>query len=269
MFLRTLKVAIALTLLSSPPVIADALRDAVNNESRSIKERSRDEYRHPQQTLRFFDVQPDMAVAEISPGGGWYTGILAPLLKEKGQFYAAHFYLYEGAPSYYPRLLESFNKTVATHPDYKNVKVTAFHHLKAPDFAPAGSLDRVLTFRNVHNWYMDGGHEGMQKAFTSFAKALKKGGIVGVVEHKLPESAPDDMQKISGYIKQSAVIAAAQKAGLTLVAESDINLNSLDTSDHERGVWTLPPSLRLGEKDRAKYLAIGESTRMTLKFVKP
>ena len=269
MFKRTLKVAIALSLLSSPLAIADPLSDAVNNESRSIKERARDEYRHPQQTLRFFDVQPDMAVAEISPGGGWYSGILAPLLKEKGQLYAAHFYLYEGAPSYYQPLLDGFNKTVATHPDYKNVEVTAFHHKKAPDFAPAGSLDRVLTFRNVHNWYMDGEQKGLVQAFSSFAKALKNGGIVGVVEHKLPESASDEMQKSSGYMKQSVVIAAAQKAGLTLVAESDINLNTLDSSDHERGVWTLPPSLALGEKDRAKYLAIGESSRMTLKFVKP
>lgn len=269
MFKRALKVVIAMSLLSSPAVFADAISDAVNNESRSVKERARDEYRHPQQTLRFFDVQPDMAVAEISPGGGWYSGILAPLLKDKGQFYAAHFYLYEGAPGYYQRLLDGFNKTVSTNPDYKNVKVTAFHHLKAQDFAPAGSLDRVLTFRNVHNWYMDGGQEGLVQAFGSFSKALKKGGIVGVVEHKLPESASDDMQKSSGYMKQSVVIAAAQKAGLTLVAQSDINLNSLDSADHERGVWTLPPSLTLGEKDQAKYLAIGESTRMTLKFIKP
>jgi predicted methyltransferase len=116
---------------------------------------------------------------------------------------------------------------------------------------------------------MDAGQEGIEQAFTSFAKALKKGGIVGVVEHKLPESASDDMQKSSGYMKQSAVVAAAQKAGLTLLAESSVNLNSLDSADHERGVWTLPPRLALGDKDQAKYWAIGESTRMTLKFIKP
>jgi predicted methyltransferase len=269
MFKHVLKVTVSISLLSSTPVFADAIIDAVNSENRSVDQRVRDEYRNPQQTLRFFDVQPDMAVAEISPGGGWYSNILAPLLKDEGQYYAAHFYVYDGAPGYYKRLLDGFKQTVATHPDYKNVKVTAFHHIKAQNFAPAGSLDRVLTFRNVHNWYMDAGQEGIEQAFISFAKALKKGGIVGVVEHKLPESATDDMQKRSGYMKQSAVVAAAKKAGLTLVAESDINLNSLDSSDHEKGVWTLPPSLRLGEKDRTKYLAIGESTRMTLKFIKP
>ncbi|WP_339720643.1 methyltransferase [uncultured Paraglaciecola sp.] len=269
MFKHVLKVAVSISLLSSTPVFADAIIDAVSNENRPAEQRIRDEYRNPQQTLRFFDVQADMAVAEISPGGGWYSNILAPLLKDKGQYYAAHFYLYDGAPGYYKRLLDGFKQKVATDPNYKNVKVTAFHHIKAQDFAPAGSLDRVLTFRNVHNWYMDAGQEGIEQAFISFAKALKKGGVLGVVDHKLPESATDEMQKRSGYMKQSAVVAAAKKAGLTLVAESDINLNPLDSSDHEKGVWTLPPSLRLGDKDRAKYLAIGESTRMTLKFIKP
>ncbi|WP_299083628.1 methyltransferase [uncultured Paraglaciecola sp.] len=269
MFKQVLTGAIALSLFSSSLVLADGISDAVNHENRSVKERARDEYRNPQQTLRFFDVQPDMAVAEISPGGGWYSSILAPLLKDNGKYYAAHFYMYEGAPSYYQRLLDGFNKTVATNPDFKNVKVTAFHHLKAQEFAPANSLDRVLTFRNVHNWYMDGGESGVEQAFISFAKALKKGGVVGVVEHKLAESASDDLQKSSGYMKQSVVVAAAQKAGLTLVAQSDVNLNTLDSSIHPKGVWTLPPTLALGDKDQAKYLAIGESSRMTLKFVKP
>jgi predicted methyltransferase len=269
MLKRVLKVAVAISILSSTSVFADAISDAVNNEHRPNSQKMRDEYRNPQQTLRFFDVQPNMAVAEISPGAGWYSNILAPLLKDKGQYYAAHFYLYEGAPSYYPRLLEGFNKALTTHPDYTNVKVTAFHHTKALDFAPANSLDRVLSFRNVHSWYGDDGKEGIEQAFSSFAKALKKGGIVGVVAHKLPESASDDLQKNSGYIKQSVVVAAAKEAGLTLLAQSDVNLNSADTADHERGVWTLTPSLALGDKDRTKYLSIGESSRMTLKFVKP
>lgn len=269
MFKRALKVAVALSLFSSSVVFADPISDAVSNEHRTSNEKLRDEYRNPQQTLRFFEVQPDMAVAEISPGGGWYSNILAPLLKDQGTYYAAHFYMYEGAPGYYQRLLTSFKQTMAERDDYKNVKLSAFHHLKNSEFAPAGSLDRVLTFRNVHNWYMDGGKDGVEKAFISFAKALKKGGIVGVVEHKLPENADDEMQKQSGYMKQSVVVAAAEKAGLKLVAQSDVNHNSMDNSDHERGVWTLPPTLGLGEKDRAKYLAIGESNRMTLKFVKP
>ncbi|MGS2721143.1 class I SAM-dependent methyltransferase [Paraglaciecola aestuariivivens] len=268
MFKRALKVAVTLSLFSVSPVFADAISDAVSNEHRSAKERVRDEYRNPQQTLRFFDVQANMAVAEISPGSGWYSNILAPLLKDQGEYYAAHFYLYEGAPGYYQRLLDSFKKTMAEREDYKKVKLTAFHHNKNPDFAPAGSLDRVLTFRNVHNWYMDAGVEGVEKAFASFAKALKKGGILGVVEHRLPESADDEMQKKSGYMKQSVVIAAAEKAGFSLSAQSDINQNSMDNANHPRGVWTLLPTLALGDQDRAKYLAIGESNRMTLKFIK-
>lgn len=269
MFKRALKVVVTLSLLSSSSVFADAISDAVNHENRSNKERSRDEYRNPQQTLRFFEVQPDMAVAEISPGGGWYSSILAPLLNEKGQYYAAHFYIEEGGNAYFRKSLDGFKQKISQDPTHKNTKVTAFHPTKATDFAPENSLDRVLTFRNVHNWYMQTGQEGIDSAFASFFKALKKGGVLGVVEHKLPESLPDDAQKSSGYMKQSVVIAAAEKAGFELLAESEVNLNPLDTTDHEKGVWTLPPSLRLGEKDRAKYLAIGESSRMTLKFVKP
>ena len=158
---------------------------------------------------------------------------------------------------------------MASLDSFKHIKLTSFHQLNAHDFAPAGSLDRVLTFRNVHNWYMRGGEAGLDGAFSSFFKALKQGGILGVVEHKLPESFNDETQKSSGYMKQSVVVAAAEKAGFKLVAESAVNLNPLDSSDHPKGVWTLLPSLRLGDTDRAKYLAIGESSRMTLKFVKP
>jgi predicted methyltransferase len=269
MFKKALRVVITLSLFGSSQVFADGISDAVNNESRTVKERSRDEYRHPQQTLRFFDVQPNMAVAEISPGGGWYSNILAPLLSEKGQFYAAHFYIEEGGNAYYKRSLDGFMLKVSQEDNYKNINVTAFHPTKAMDFAPANSLDRVLTFRNVHNWYMQTGQEGIDSAFSSFFKALKKGGVLGVVEHKLPEELTDKAQKNSGYMKQSVVIAAAEAAGFTLLASSDVNLNPLDTTDHEKGVWTLPPGLRLGEKDRIKYLTIGESSRMTLKFVKP
>ncbi|MDU0353676.1 methyltransferase [Paraglaciecola aquimarina] len=274
MFKRTLKSVLTIstltfTLLSSSTAMADAISEAVGNEHRPAEHRLRDEYRHPQQTLRFFDIQPDMSVAEISPGGGWYSHILAPLLKDSGTYYAAHFYVYDGAPGYFERSLGGFKKKVASTPSLENTKITAFHQTKALDFAPAGTLDRVLTFRNVHNWYMQGGQEGIDNAFSSFYKALKKGGVLGVVEHKLPESYADSAQSKSGYMKQSFVVAAAEKAGFKLVAENPVNLNALDTADHEKGVWTLPPSLRLGEKDQAKYLAIGESSRMTLKFVKP
>ena len=256
-------------LIGSPLAQADALQDAVNSESRSSAERLRDEYRHPQQTLRFFDVQPNMAVAEISPGGGWYSNILAPLLKGQGQYYAAHFYVDDASPGYYRNSLDKFKQKVASDANFSEVKITAFDPVKAQDFAPAGSLDRVLTFRNVHNWYMQKGQEGIDNAFSSFFKALKPGGILGVVDHELPESFADDFQSKSGYMKRSFVIAAAQKAGFTLLDSSDVNANPLDHAKHEKGVWTLPPTLTLGEQDRAKYLAIGESNRMTLKFIKP
>jgi predicted methyltransferase len=266
---NSLTFLVCTSLLSSSFVFADALQDAVQADSRTSAERARDEYRHPQQTLRFFDVQPDMTVVEILPGGGWYSNILAPLLKDSGQYYAAHFYVEDSSPAYYPRLVEAYKQKMATDPNYKNVKLTAFHPIKALDIAPAGSADRVLTFRNVHNWYMQDGQQGIDNAFSSFFKALKPGGVLGVVEHSLPESFDDEFQKKSGYMKQSFVKAAAEKAGFILIATSNVNANPLDSGDHESGVWTLPPGLALKDKDQAKYLAIGESNRMTLKFIKP
>ncbi len=265
----SLIIILALSFLSPSQVFADPIFDAVNNEYRPLNQRMRDEYRNPQQTLRFFDVQPNMVVAEISPGGGWYTNILAPLLKDEGTFYAAHFYIDENSAPFFKKSLDGFKKNITTIPSYKNVKLTAFHPSKSLDFAPANSLDRVLTFRNVHNWYMGYGAQGIDNVFSSFFNSLKKGGVLGIVEHKLPESFADEMQKESGYMKQSFVVAAAEKAGFKLVAESDVNFNSYDTADYEKGVWTLPPVLKLGENDQAKYLSIGESSRMTLKFIKP
>jgi predicted methyltransferase len=273
MFTQFRKFALPATILSillAPSfTYADAISDAVADENRPLKQRMRDEYRHPQQTLRFFDVQADMAVAEISPGGGWYSNILAPLLKDSGTYYAAHFYVDEKSNPYYKKSLDGFMQTVKSNPAYKNTKITSFHPTKALDFAPAGSLDRVLSFRNIHSWYGQQGEKGVKNAFNSFFKALKAGGIFGVVAHRLPETMSDEKQLKSGYMKQSYVIEMAKEAGFKLVASSSVNLNPLDNSDHQEGVWTLPPGLRLGEKDRAKYLAIGESTRMTLKFVKP
>ena len=217
-----LSISLALSLLTPSIAYADAIKDAVANEGRTTKERMRDEYRHPQQTLRFFDVQADMAVAEISPGGGWYGNILAPLLKDKGAYYAAHFYVDEDSNPYYKKSLDGFMQKVKNNPNYVNTKVSAFHPTKALDFAPAGSLGRVLTFRNVHNWHMRQGEEGLDKAFSSYFKALKAGGILGVVEHRLPESMEDKKQLKSGYMKQSYVIKLAEKAGFKLVAKSTI-----------------------------------------------
>lgn len=234
---------------------------------RSPENRARDAYRHPKETLAFFGIQPEMTVVEISPGGGWYTEVLAPLLRERGTYYAAAANPADGERA--QAAIARFKAKLAAHPAvYDKVQVTSFglNHFDA--MAPAGSADMVLTFRNVHNWMMAGDDQAAA-AFAGFYRALKPGGILGVVDHRLPEKRPDADQKTSGYIKQSTVIRLAEAAGFKLVARSEINANPKDKADHPQGVWTLPPTYRLGDTDRAKYAAIGESDRMTLKFVKP
>jgi len=248
---------------------ADAISDAAMSDIRSEKAKARDEYRHPQQTLRFFGLKPDMTVVEVSPGGGWYADILYSVVKEEGKYVAAHFYVDDSSSDYYKKSVKGFKEKTKPGMKYEGAEVTAFDPMKALDIAKAGSADMVLTFRNVHNWYMGHGEEGINNAFGAFFKALKPGGVLGVVEHELPESADDEAMKKSGYMKRSYIVAAAEKAGFVLEASSDVNANPMDTADHPRGVWTLPPRLALEEQNRDKYLAIGESNRMTLKFKKP
>lgn len=245
------------------------LEQAVNdNPARSANNLKRDIYRNPVETLRFFDVEPDMTVVEIWPGGGWYTEILAPYLKENGQLYAAHFAQTE-TRDYYVNSREQFAERVANDPAFSDVMITEFAPNADSEIAPAGSADRVLTFRNLHNWYMNSGREGVQAAFETFYTALKPGGILGVVDHRLPEDRPDTHMDSSGYMKQSLAIDAAEAAGFEFVGASEINVNPDDTADYPRGVWTLPPTLGLGEENLERYLAIGESDRFTLKFKKP
>jgi predicted methyltransferase len=248
---------------------ADAISDAAMSDIRSEKAKARDEYRHPQQTLRFFGLKPDMTVVEVSPGGGWYADILYSVVKEEGKYVAAHFYVDDSSSDFYKKSVKGFKEKTKPGMKYEGAEVTAFDPMKALDIAKAGSADMVLTFRNVHNWYMGHGEEGINNAFGAFFKALKPGGVLGVVEHELPESADDEAMKKSGYMKRSYIVAAAEKAGFVLEESSDVNANPMDTADHPRGVWTLPPRLALEEQDRDKYLAIGESNRMTLKFKKP
>lgn len=261
--------AASLLTVAAAGVSADPISEAVANDSRDAQAKLRDEYRNPQQTLRFFGIKPDMTVVEVWPGNGWYTDILSDLLKDEGKLIAAHFFVDEQTNDYFRKSLEGFNDKVKTDPAYKGIAVTAFHPTNALDIAQEGSADAVLTFRNIHNWYMSDGMEGVNNAFKTFYKALKPGGILGVVEHEMPESGDDSAMKKSGYMKKSVVVDAAKQAGFELAAQSDINANAMDNADHPKGVWTLPPSLALDDKDRDKYLAIGESNRMTLKFVKP
>jgi predicted methyltransferase len=205
-----------------------------------------------------------MTVVEIYPGRGWYTEILAPYLKGSGTLYAAE---HPGDPSYeaVQRSLAAFDEMVKAKPElYGEVKRTKL--TKDGDIAPPGSADLVVTFRNTHSWI---GAGTADDAFATMYKALKPGGVLGLVQHRGDPKVAQDPKAGSGYVNEDYVIALAEKAGFKLAEKSEINANPKDTKDYEKGVWTLPPSLRLGDQDRDKYLAIGESDRMTLKFVKP
>lgn len=244
------------------------IKNSIEADHRSDKNIARNQYRHPAETLAFFSLKPDMTVVEIWPGGGWYSEILAPLLKDHGQYYAAGFSLVaKRTPDWRKNYQRKFEAKLKQNPKiYGKTIISDLSIPERPEIAPAGTADRVLTFRNVHNW-MKG--EYAQDVFNSMFKALKPNGILGVIEHRAnPGTSLKDMIT-SGYVTEAHVIKLAETAGFKLDAKSEINANAKDGKIHPKGVWTLPPSLRLGEKDRANYLAIGESDRMTLKFVKP
>ena len=242
-----------------------ALERAVANPERGDANRARDKYRHPVETLAFFGIQPSHTVVEIWPGGGWYTEILAPYLAEQGKLIVA---------SAAGRGSEGINKRLDANPSlFDKVERANFPTVLGGTGVPAGTADAVLTFRNVHNWasgYMHPEKKNYSaEAFAELFAMLKPGGTLGVVDHRLPEGASADREKSSGYIKVSTVRALAEKAGFEYVGASEVNANPKDTADWPDGVWTLPPVLTKGDTDRDKYLAIGESDRMTLKFVKP
>ena len=232
---------------------------------RSDKNKARDRYRHPKQTLEFFGLQPGMSLVELTPGGGWYAEILAPLLKDSGNYTAAIVTpkRKEGEDAQDKDALS--RKFSGDAERYSAAKVIQYDP-KAPNFGAPGSADMVVTFRNVHNWVMDGNESAMFKACFD---VLKPGGVLGVAEHRAAPGADLEKIKESGYLPEDYVIKLATAAGFKLAAKSEINANPKDTKDYPKGVWTLPPTLALEEKDKAKYLAIGESDRMTLRFVKP
>lgn len=239
-----------------------ALEKAVAGDHRSTKNKARDKYRNPVETLTFFGFSPEMTVVEITPGGGWYTEILAPALKGKGKLYGAH-YPDTGEDNYYSNSRKRLEKKLASNVVFSEVVLTDFVPRKQSELAPQGSADLVLTFRNLHNWRA----EGVEQVFKDAFNALKPGGVLGVVEHRLPAGVAPE--KAKGYVSESETIKQAKAAGFRFAAASEVNANPKDMAQHPKGVWTLPPVLRLGEQDKAKYLAIGESDRMTLKFVKP
>lgn len=266
---KYLKLAVSMALAAGSITAAHAtsLQESVQSEVRSNKNKARDEFRNPQQTLNFFGLKDDMTVVEIWPGGGWYTELIAPVVADKGKFVAAHFPTGTDI-DYFNKNLPKYQAKIKNTPALSKTQITEFHPKFSPDMAPANSADMVVTFRNLHNFYMTS-DELMHKTLAAAFKALKPGGVLGVVDHKLPEELDAEKFRNSGYMKQSIVESAAKKAGFELVASSHINSNPLDLAQYERGVWTLPPTLALGDKDKGKYIAIGESNRFTLKFVKP
>ena len=247
---------------SASDFTAGQLDSVLGGSWRSAANKARDVYRHPKATLQFFGLQPDKTVIEITPGGGWYSEILAPVLRDNGHYIAA---VPSGNGAEERQDAEALRAKFKADPaQYGKASVITFNP-KAPVFGPPGSADLVLTFRNVHNWAMTGNAEAMFKAFYA---VLKTGGTLGVVDHRAAAGATLDTVKGSGYLPTDYVIKLATDAGFKLDGQSEINANPKDTKNYPKGVWTLPPTLTLGEQDRDKYLAIGESDRMTLRFVK-
>jgi predicted methyltransferase len=248
---------------TNDPATTAALDRILPAEHRSLENRSRDVYRHPRETLQFFGLRPDMTVVEIWPGNGWYTEILAPLLRERGQLYAAQ--MDPGSSEYAKNAVEAFRSKLALRPDlYDKVVLTTLAPAAAgKQIAPPGSADLVLTFRNLHNWMMFGWE---RDALVAMHAALKPGGILGIVEHRGNPAVPQDAKAASGYVNEQYAIQLIESAGFKLVGRSQINANPRDTKDYEKGVWTLPPGYAAGDAER--YARIGESDRFTLKFVK-
>lgn len=245
----------------------EALDAAINGPQRTEAFRTRDVYRHPRETLEFFGVKPDATIVEIAPGGGWYTEILAPYVHDHGKLYEALYQSRDPAlATEFAQDEQRFTQKLAKNPatfDRVTVGTLRAGRMTA---VPPNSADAVLTFRNIHNWIKDGQFDANLRAFYS---ALKPGGVLGVEEHRAKPNITIDQVIKTGYVPESYVIAHALAAGFKFDAESNVNGNPRDTKDYPNGVWSLPPSLKGGDQDRARMIAIGESDRMTLRFVKP
>lgn len=243
---------------------ASTFQSLLSGAHRRPANSARDAHRHPAETLAFFGVKPDSVVVEILPGSaGYYMEILAPYLRERGRYVAASrdALAAENYRADHQRLLDRLRAEPAL---YGRVLVTEFNadrHRIAAD----GSADHVLTFRNLHNWIERNEVEG---ALRAFHRALKPGGVLGVVDHRGRTDQSQEAQMKSGYVRTDYAVAVIEKAGFKLAGSSEVNANPKDTKNHPEGVWTLPPSYRLKDVDRARYQAIGESDRFTLKFVK-
>ncbi len=271
MALRFPFVLAGIVLLAPATVLAEApdtaLQQAVANPARTSSFVARDQFRKPYEVLRFFGIKAGDTVVEISPGaGGYWTEILAPYLAGRGVYYAAQYPQAGGSRPHQRKYFEAFRAKLDANPTaYGKVKVTEFGK-GAYDIAPPGSADLVVTFRNLHNWMSEGYAD---EAMAAFFKALKKGGVLGIEEHRGRTDKVQDPQAADGYVRQDYTIEMAKRAGFVFDGSSEILANPRDTKDYPAGVWTLPPSLRLGDKDRARYIAIGESDGFLLRFRKP
>ena len=268
--------SITSTAAETPEASSDWLEAAVAGAHRDPENSARDVYRHPTEVLRFFGLRPDSTVVEIWPSGGWWTEILAPALRDQGIYYTAGFAMTaERTPQWRKDVQRRFAEKLEAQPElYDAVVVTELSIPERTVIAPPGSADFVLTFRNVHNW-LNGGYA--PEMFKVMARALRPGGVLGVVSHRAPEGRSIEDMKETGYVTEALVIEMAEAAGLSLDAASEINANPNDSRNHPAGVWTLPPSLaHCREMEAAEeraacesdYRAIGESDRMTLRFRK-
>ena len=263
LFLAALIIAGCASSPASRTATATRIDSILAGQHRAPASRARDVHRHPRQTLLFFGLRPEMTVVEIAPAPGWYTEVLAPLLYDRGRYVAA--LALKPANEYGQRELAAYRDKLAEWPRLYD-KVELVDLTPGQPLVPDGSADMIVTFRNIHNWMADGNADA---AFASMYRALRPGGVLGVVEHRGNSQHPQDPQARTGYVNQSYAVKLIEGAGFRLVATSEINANPKDTKDYPRGVWTLPPTYLEGDKDRERYAAIGESDRFTLKFVKP
>ncbi len=255
---------------AADPATVAALQAVLAGDHRSADNKARDGFRHPQQMLLFFGLRPDATVVELWPGGnGWFTEVLAPFLRERGKLIATNFDTSGPPDSYQSKSGNKFLDKLKADPGrYDKVEVVTVKDTKTLSLGPDGSADLVVTFRNTHGWVEDGIEADI---YAAAFKVLKSGGVFGVEQHRAKPGPVADAKKQAetGYLPEEWVIARVEAAGFKLAAKSELNANPKDTKDYEKGVWALPPALQNGETDKAKYQAIGESDRMTLKFVKP
>jgi predicted methyltransferase len=261
-------VVLSFSLHAEDPTFAERVAMGIDGGHRSVENKARDQYRHPAETLAFFGIEDGMTVMEIWPGGGWYTEILAPAMRDHGKLIVATWDpQVEGQPAYRYELPKQMEENFASHPEvYDQVTFEYFSPPESPSLGEADSIDVIVTFRNTHGWVSAG---QAQDIFNEFARVLKPGGILGVVQHRADDGTDPQVTAKNGYVSEQAVKEIAARAGLEFEAASEINSNPKDSKDYPKGVWTLPPSFSLGDVDHEKYAEIGESDRMTLRFRKP